>query len=994
MSPDRWRRISSIVDAALDLALAERDAYLTRTCGQDDELRCEAERLLAAMERSATADDIRTGNAAQRAAPFVADVHAGDADSSTARFRALEAALTQRYTLVGEVGRGGMATVYLADDRRLRRQVAIKVVHPQLALTLTRQRFLQEIHFTARLTHPYILPVIEAGSANDELFYVTPFVEGRSLRERLERDAQLPVEEAVRLSQEIAEALDFAHRHSIVHRDVKPENVLLEDGHAILADFGIARAVRNAAGPRPDDTLTDLGIRLGTPQYMSPEQCAGERELDGRSDIYAVGCVLYELLSGEVPFRGPTAEKVMWQHLMLAPRDIRELRPGVPEHIARAVARALEKSPADRFQTAAEFAANLRDQPPSPRAQPSPRRPARVLATTALMSAAVIGAGALAWRERTNDAHAPAELARIPRTVVAAVEGSANEADRAAVRSLIIAALENSAVIRPLSAGEVRHGLRRIGRADTSRLEPTLATELAWRGGIRTVVIPTLDRAGDASQLTISVVDHQGGTLASERAVAAKSQRLIEAVDVTVRSLRKRLGERPESLASLGWYGWAMTESLDAFRLYRRGRDNADGPDAAAALYRAALDIDPQFAHAWRTLGALHLNLGRDDSARVALEKALALPDRLSRAQRLDVLGMLAILNEDAAGAVAAYRLAEALDGNLMHLAVALDAADSTERSVEVSRRIDAETPFGLNALGRSNLVEYLAVLGMHRQADSVPGPIRPYARAILAASRAEWPAVQAAADSAKHILMSASAEVAQGRMASAMRRLEVLRDSLRRTGTRRIDRQASFAVLSLRSVSEVPISPLVESPSGDSTRYARITDAIVRAYAGDSSDAKRLISRPLPRGSPIARQGERALLEAAIARARRDPRGVIAALAEVAPRGRVAFVPGSALAYSTLAEAYEQRGQSDSAAIWYSALLDFKRASVPDRETFGMSHSFAHLRLARLHERLGQRERAREHARVFLAALGQPDPELGPLIVEGRRIARSPGAS
>src|SRR5688500_11084016 len=209
----------------------------------------------------------------------------------------LSSALEGRYSIVREIGAGGMATVYLAEDVRHRRKVAIKVLHPELTAVLGPERFLNEIELTANLQHPHILPLFDSGAADNLLFYVMPFVEGETLRQKLLREQQLPIAEAVRIASEIADALEYAHQHGVVHRDIKPENVLLHDGRPLVADFGIALAVQQAGGQR----MTQTGLSLGTPQYMSPEQATGEREIDARSDIYSLGAVTYELLTGEAP---------------------------------------------------------------------------------------------------------------------------------------------------------------------------------------------------------------------------------------------------------------------------------------------------------------------------------------------------------------------------------------------------------------------------------------------------------------------------------------------------------------------------------------------------------------------------------------------------------------------------------------------------------------------------------------------------------------------
>jgi len=267
----------------------------------------------------------------------------------------LTAALADRYRLERELGAGGMATVYLAEDLKHDRQVAIKVLRPELAAVIGAERFLSEIKTTANLQHPHILPLHDSGEADGFLYYVMPLIEGETVRDRITREKQLPVAEAVRIARECALALDYAHRKGIVHRDIKPENILLHDGSALIADFGIALAASKAGETR----MTQTGMSLGTPHYMSPEQAMGEREITARSDVYALGCVLYEMLTGEPPFTGSTAQAIVARVVTETPRPMLPQRHTIPPHVEAAVLTALEKLPADRFATAAEFAEAL-----------------------------------------------------------------------------------------------------------------------------------------------------------------------------------------------------------------------------------------------------------------------------------------------------------------------------------------------------------------------------------------------------------------------------------------------------------------------------------------------------------------------------------------------------------------------------------------------------------------------------------------------------------
>jgi serine/threonine-protein kinase len=338
------------------------------------------------------------------------------------------------YVLERELGRGGMATVWLAHDRKHERRVAVKVLHTELALALGAERFLREIRVIATLQHPHILGLIDSGVVGPDggalagrPYYVMPYVDGRSLRQRLDEEGQLPVAEAVRLTSEVASALDYAHRHGVIHRDIKPENILLNDGSALVADFGIALAVQQSG-----ERMTETGLSLGTPQYMSPEQAAGERGITPRSDIYALGAVAYEMLTGEPPFTGPNVQAIVARVLATEPRPMTVLRPSVPPPVETAVLQALEKLPADRFASAAEFAAALQGQSISAaRTRPVPGRPAARRAGPAtwipyaLLPIVAVAAAIAGARMRSHATLSPQDLSLIlPST--AALENDVN----------------------------------------------------------------------------------------------------------------------------------------------------------------------------------------------------------------------------------------------------------------------------------------------------------------------------------------------------------------------------------------------------------------------------------------------------------------------------------------------------------------------------------------------------------------------------------------
>jgi serine/threonine-protein kinase len=334
----RWARLSPLIDAVFELPPEERSSYVERVCADDPSLKVDLERFLAECEKG---DSLIDRAVTERFAILLDDAP-----------QDLPAILGDRFTIEREVGRGGMATVFLAHDRKHDRPVAVKVLKRELAASLGSARFLREIRTAARLQHPHVMPLHDSGEANGFLYYVMPYVQGESLRDRLTREGQLPLDEALRIARDVASALDYAHSNAIVHRDIKPENILLSGGHAMVMDFGIARAVSASAG---EETITFPGLAVGTPAYMSPEQATAGRVVDGRSDVYALACVVYEMLAGHPPFLGTSAQEILARQSLDPVPSLRGSRPDLPGIVDRAVAKALAKAPADRYPTASAF---------------------------------------------------------------------------------------------------------------------------------------------------------------------------------------------------------------------------------------------------------------------------------------------------------------------------------------------------------------------------------------------------------------------------------------------------------------------------------------------------------------------------------------------------------------------------------------------------------------------------------------------------------------
>jgi TolB-like protein/Tfp pilus assembly protein PilF len=567
----------------------------------------------------------------------------------------LELGLAGRYRLQREIGRGGMATVFLAEDLKHGRSVALKVLHPELALALGHERFQREIRLAARLQHPHILTVLDSGEAGGHLWFTMPFVEGESLRGRLSRDRQLAFEDVLRIGTEAARALDYAHTHGVVHRDIKPENILLTaDGTTLVADFGIARALGG-----DDPQLTETGMSVGTPTYMSPEQAAGERSVDGRSDIYSLGCVLYEAIAGEPPFTGPTAQAVLMRRFTETPRPLHEVRDTVPAGVEQAVSRALARAPADRFATAAQLAQALEGAQAAWRtggqtavvqrsgAAAVTARPTIMARRGSLLALAVgflIGAGALfAWRHSHQSEPATRRVAVLPFENIGE-PGETYFADGVsdAIRGKLasVPGLEVTARASAVQYAGTDKPMQQIGRE--LGVDYLLTGTVRWAknadGTSRVEVSPELvevepgktPRSRWQQPFVASITD-------VFQVQADVATRVADALDIAIGdSTRAQLAARP-------------TRSLPAYDAYLKGRSyeqrarlNVEPQSMAIArqMYEKAIEGDSTFALAWARLAQTHLYLYERDRtdtthrtrSRAAAERALRLAPDLPEA--------------------------------------------------------------------------------------------------------------------------------------------------------------------------------------------------------------------------------------------------------------------------------------------------------------------------------------------------------------------------
>ncbi|MEP7326901.1 MAG: serine/threonine-protein kinase [Gemmatimonadota bacterium] len=501
----------------------------------------------------------------------------------------LQSVLGDRYAIERELGRGGMATVYLARDLKHDRQVAIKVLRPELAAALGPERFLREIHLAAQLNHPHILPLLDSGEAAGFLYYIMPFVEGESLRDRLTREKQLPLTDGLRIAADVAAALSYAHSHGVVHRDIKPENILLEGDQAVVADFGIAKAISAAGG----DRLTGTGLAIGTPAYMSPEQAGGEQDLDGRADIYALGCVLYEMLAGVPPFLGPSAQAILARHSVDAVPSLHTVRSTVPAGVVRAIEKALAKVPADRFATARAFAEALesgRATVAPERAAPGARRRTRWYLIAAA-DVLVAGAIAIAFSRR----HSPPGLD--PNLIVVApfdVLG-ADQLWHEGLVDVLARTLDGLAPFRTVPQTlSLRHW---NGRADSLS-----ARRLGQLTGAGLVVYGQLVGIGkDSVRLSATVLELATGHIRPDFERAAPVDRIAELADSFSIAVLRALGRKSAGVPRLSSVG---TRSLPALKAFLRGEQYLRRTmfDSALVEYDHAVALDTSFALAMRRL--------------------------------------------------------------------------------------------------------------------------------------------------------------------------------------------------------------------------------------------------------------------------------------------------------------------------------------------------------------------------------------------------------
>lgn len=525
----------------------------------------------------------------------------------------LRAALAGRYAVEREIGAGGMATVYLAQDLKHDRQVAVKVLRPDLAAAMGADRFLREIKIAAQLHHPHILPLYDSGEADDFLYYVMPYIEGQSLREKLAKEGELPIAEAVKILREVADALASAHKHGVVHRDIKPDNIMLSENHALVTDFGVAKAVSEATGR---EALTTAGVAIGTPAYMAPEQAAAEPHIDHRADIYSLGALAYELLTGRPPFTGASQQVVLAAHVTQAPEPVTNHRPAVPAELAQVVMRCLEKKPADRWQSAAELLPHFETLPtPSGGLEPTAAVAAASSSQRKSFTPWLVGIGAAAalviaaialTRGGEGDAASPAAGANAGKSIaVLAFDDMSPEGDQEYFSDGIAEEILNALTKIP--------NLKVAARTSSFAFKGTTANAQAIgeQLGVSTVLEGSVRKEGNTIRVTAQLIDTNDGFHLWSDTYTRELHSVFAIQDEISRAIVSQLeitltgGDQAPLVA-------VATDNTEAYDEYLRGRyewnrRTEESLFAAVEHFQGAIDLDSGYALSYAGLADVYV---------------------------------------------------------------------------------------------------------------------------------------------------------------------------------------------------------------------------------------------------------------------------------------------------------------------------------------------------------------------------------------------------
>lgn len=934
----------------------------------------------------------------------------------------LRSALADRYKIEREIGAGGMATVYLAVDLKHRRHVAVKVLRPDLAATMGPDRFLREIEIAAQLHHPHITPLYDSGEADGFLYYVMPYEEGQSLREKLAKHGELPVPEAVRVLRHVVDALAHAHQQGVVHRDIKPENIMLSGEHAMVTDFGVAKAVSEATGRRQ---LTTEGVALGTPAYMAPEQASADPNIDQRADIYAVGIVAYELLTGQPPFTGTTVQQVLAAHFTQDPEPVSTYRDRVPPALEALVMRCLEKKPADRWQTAEELRVQLDAlATPSggvtptahvtPRNGVTPGRPAMrwpvyaVVAALLFVLAGTVGITRSVKVGRAGTLIGQELLAEHDLLLVAEFENrTADSLLGATVTDAIRVELQQSSVVEVLGQQSMWDGMRRMGLDPGAELPDAQVRELAERENAKAYVTGDVSRLGSGYQITARVIATAGGgEVLTVRVTAQDDGQLIGAVEELSRKLRGDIGESLHSVRAAPPLAQVTTASLPALRAFmagKRAENDGDRP-RAIALLRQAVDLDSTFAMAWRALSAVYGNDNRYGPSLDASTRAYVFRDRLPELERLQVAALYHSRRGEYELAAAAYqRLIDLEPQSAVVLVGYADLMLKTRRWEEaeaVARRAIEVDP--QSAVGYWNLAEAQIVQRRFAAADStlarmgrnLPGSswLRELRPKVMVAAR-DFETAQVYWDS-----LDASGAIASDELNRVQHCYYLpYRGRLRAwERCRRLNPMTAWPAL--RYVGDtVGVRRLIDAEwasmrAGGETRWAPVLIALL-AEMGMVSDARQFLDewQELVGPDDPGLRVEQSYAAGAIALAEGNADSAATAFLAWNQSGyagaRYLFNRG----FAEAGTAMDRAGRPDSAIVLYERAL--MQPTIYAQVYEIRWYPLVLHRLGELHEAAGHREQAIEYYGRFISLWRDADPELQPQVADAKmRLARLVG--
>jgi eukaryotic-like serine/threonine-protein kinase len=951
----------------------------------------------------------------------------------------LEDALGSAYRMERELGGGGMSRVYLAEEVSLGRQVVIKVLPPELAAAINVERFRREIQLAAKLQHPHVVPLLAAGRAGDLLYYTMPFIEGESLRAKLSRQGELPVPEAVRYLRDVVDALAYAHDQGILHRDIKPDNVLVSRHHALVTDFGVAKALSEAAGQAGASGFTSAGVAMGTPAYMAPEQAAADPTIDHRADIYALGAMAYEMLAGHPPFSGRTPQQLLAAHVSRAPEPLGAVRATVPADLAAIVMRCLEKRPADRWQSADELLRALEAVVtpgtgtvatgavgPTVTSVPTPpatgagrfRLAGAIGGAILLLGIAVLGlraAGLLPGRSlvdrgvlKDREAILVAEFQSPPAD--SALGGAVTEAFR-----IDLAQSPKLTVVQPEYVQQV---LTRMQRDPRDPLDPPLAREVAIRDGIKAFVAGDVVHAGTGFVISARLVATQTGeALVALRETADDSTRILAAIDRLSRGMRQGIGGSLGSVRASERLEDVTTPSLAALRKYSLalGADRQGDTERAISLLREAVELDSGFAMAYRKLGIELTNSGGRRSQQIdAFTKAYNHRDRLTDRERyLTQAAYESYVNGDRDRAITAYRSLLDLDPNdpyaLNNLSIALNGLRNFAQAAELSRRAIRAAPDG--GLFYMNLIA--AQVGL-RQLDSAEATLRlmrnrvrgdPYAALI----EASFLAGSGAYDSARAIVQRLQNErrespnwqtltngqlavlaLTEGRLTQADEYLRAASETSESAGLpeRALVFDVAHAGIDLwyrgqperarqRMDAALQRWPLARYHPADRP-YLEL--ALLYAEAGSPERARALVSeydRVAPEGIRRLGGAQRHGVLGSIALAERRPKDAISEFRQQ-DQGDCEIC-----SLAGLGRAYDDAGQADSALAVYERYVGtpYTYRIFPDAIWLARTY----YRLGELFESRGERGKAAEYYAKFIRLWKNADPELRPKVLDAK---------